>query len=92
MQRDPGAAAERTVLAWQRTALALIAGAAILGRLQADTIGPLVGVPLGLAAGLAIWMLVRTRRGSDRHDGLLPLAAALATGLLAGTELLAVTA
>ena len=36
---DPGVGNERTALAWQRTALALVAGSAILTRLTFDRLG-----------------------------------------------------
>ncbi|HET6628068.1 MAG TPA: DUF202 domain-containing protein [Nocardioidaceae bacterium] len=53
---------ERTALAWQRTALSLMAGSALLSRLTFDRLGPfsfvsvLVGMPLGL------WVFVESRR------------------------------
>ncbi|MCO7221125.1 DUF202 domain-containing protein [Klenkia sp. PcliD-1-E] len=37
---DPGVQAERTALAWERTALAIAAGAATLGRMGAEQLGP----------------------------------------------------
>lgn len=53
---DPGAAAERTLLAWRRTALLLGVASVVGARVLADSVGPaafavgLLGVALAVAA------------------------------------------
>jgi uncharacterized membrane protein YidH (DUF202 family) len=60
---------ERTALAWQRTALSLMAGSALLARLTFDRLGAfslasvLVGLPLGL------WVFLESRR-RYRHQAI----------------------
>ena len=99
---DPGVANERTSLAWQRTALALIAATAILARLTWDDLG-LVGLaPLALAMALSLWVFVESwaryshdagiRFRSRSRGGRAPLSLALATALIAVTELAALLA
>ncbi len=85
----PGLARERTALAWQRTSLALVAGAALVARLAPSRLGP---ATLLLAAVwlLAVLVLLRVRRGGSGPDG---VAAASLTGafvLLCATELVVV--
>jgi uncharacterized membrane protein YidH (DUF202 family) len=61
--RDRGAARERTVLAWNRTALVVVANGALLVRLG-DSRGSDLLDGLGAAvaaAGLALWLLSLTR-------------------------------
>ncbi|WP_235736568.1 DUF202 domain-containing protein [Nocardioides alcanivorans] len=58
---DSGIANERTALAWQRTALSLVAGAAIIARLAVDETGPAVLVPLFIAALLGAGSSSRAR-------------------------------
>lgn len=95
---DPKAANERTALAWQRTALSLVAAAAILARLTWRRLGGLDAVLLAVAMGLALWVFVESR-ARYRHDegsrprsrlrgGRAPLALAVATMLIAATELI----
>lgn len=91
-----GAQPERTALAWQRTALASAAGAAIIARHSAQTLGPaaiaILVATLGLAA--AAFFLGRRRYGigptehSRRRDGRAPFALTLAVVAMALTELL----
>jgi uncharacterized membrane protein YidH (DUF202 family) len=64
---DEGRANERTALAWQRTALSLMAGTAILARLTFDRLGVAAVVVLGVALLLAMWVLVESR-GRYEHD------------------------
>ncbi|HET6560542.1 MAG TPA: DUF202 domain-containing protein [Marmoricola sp.] len=64
---DPGRANERTALAWQRTALSLVAGAAVLARLTFDRLGVLAVGTLGVSALLALWVLAESR-GRYAHD------------------------
>jgi uncharacterized membrane protein YidH (DUF202 family) len=48
MADDVGVSNERTALAWQRTALALLAGAAILSGLTLERLGLVAFVALGV--------------------------------------------
>ncbi len=100
--RDPGIGNERTALAWQRTALSLIAGSAVLTRLTFDRLGLLALVSVGVAAPLGLWLFLESR-GRYEHDaglsrrplrrgGRAPLALALATSAVALTELAALLA
>lgn len=98
---DAGLQAERTALAWQRTALALAVAALAAGRLLAPTLGLVAVVPaaLGLVqavvAGLAARRRYRAvhRSLSTRGDlaavaaGAAPIAAVAAGGVV--TALLA---
>jgi uncharacterized membrane protein YidH (DUF202 family) len=93
---DPGLSNERTALAWQRTALSLTAGAAILGRLTFDRIGYLAVLMLAVAIVLCLWVFVESRWRYAQHRGHRqrgrgrggrgPLFLALATALIALTE------
>lgn len=92
MSGDEGVARERTVLAWDRTALAIVCGALVVTRLTYDELGVgalaclIVALPLAVLAGI-----VNRRRASraDR-DGLAPAAVATATVAMAAVELWAV--
>jgi hypothetical protein len=102
---DPGRAQERTTLAWRRTGLALLVGAVTIARLSVEHLGLFVLAPAALAAGAALWVVVRgvsTRRaGAGRavadapspfavlRDGRMPAVVALTLGLLALGELAA---
>ncbi len=100
--RDPGASNERTALAWQRTALALLAAAALLSRLTLDTLGPVALVSLGVALPLTGWVLVESRlRYLDQtaqrprrrpRGGRFPTALTVALLVIAATELAALAA
>jgi hypothetical protein len=98
VEPDPGAANERTALAWQRTALSVMAGSAALAKLTADRLGVaamlsvVVGVPLGL------WVMfesrARYRKSAGiatprRRGGRAATALAVATFAVCLTELLA---
>lgn len=95
---DPGIANERTALAWQRTALAVVAGAAIIARLAVDRTGPVVLLPLVAAALLGIWIFVESqlryrhslghRTRSRGRGGRAALSTAIATALIAVAELM----
>lgn len=61
------AANERTALAWQRTALSLLAGAAIVARLAVDRVGVLAVMGFALSLPLAGWVLWESR-GRYHHD------------------------
>jgi uncharacterized membrane protein YidH (DUF202 family) len=94
----PGVQNERTALAWQRTALSLMTGAAILSRVTFTRLGPVALVALVVSFPLALWAFlesrsryqhdagVRLRRGP--RGGRAPAALALATVTLALVELL----
>jgi uncharacterized membrane protein YidH (DUF202 family) len=100
MADNVGVSNERTALAWQRTALALIAGAAILSRLTLERLGLVAFVALGVVLPLSAWVLVESR-GRYANDagtgprmrsrgGRAPSAVAVATLVLALVELLAI--
>jgi uncharacterized membrane protein YidH (DUF202 family) len=101
---DPGAGVynERTALAWQRTALALIAGSAVVSRLTVDRVGVLAVVSLAVTMPLALWVMVESR-GRYAHDagvrrrprsrgGRAPMVLALVTVLVGLNELAALLA
>lgn len=99
-QSDSTIGNERTALAWQRTALSLMVGAAILTRLSLDHLGPLALVSAVVALPLGLWVFFESR-GRYAHDaglrtrprsrgGRAPAALALATSVVALTELAAV--
>ncbi len=96
---DPGAGNERTALAWQRTALALVAGSAILSRLTFERLGAVALASVILAAPMGLWVFVESR-GRYAHDaginrrpqsrgGRAPLTLTIATLIVGFTELLA---
>lgn len=95
----PGFQPERTVLAWQRTALASAAGAALIARHTASVLGPIVLVILvaTLTLSVAAFVLGRHRyelsasEPSRRRDGRAPAVLTLTVLALALTELLALT-
>ena len=80
---DPGVANERTSMAWQRTALAGLAGAAIITRLTWDVVGIVSLMPLLFSVFTAGWIF---REGALRYlhagtarrrDGLMPFLVAV---------------
>lgn len=93
---------ERTALAWQRTALALMAGSAVVARLTLDRLGVLAVGSLLVVLPLALWVMLESR-GRYAHDarvrtrpgprgGRGPAVLALLTVVVALTELAAVLA
>lgn len=58
---DTGSVRERTALAWQRTALALVAASAIVARLTFDRVGPLALVSVAAASVAGLWIVVGGR-------------------------------
>ena len=94
MGADPGVGAERTAMAWQRTALALAAGSAAVARLGFHALGlaSLASIATGLP--LAGWILRHGRaryRGGVLPDGVVPAIVAVAAFGVLSTSLLAIT-
>jgi uncharacterized membrane protein YidH (DUF202 family) len=89
---DTGNAGERTALAWQRTALTVLAGALLVSRLSLDALGPAAFAVLVVTVPLAVWVLVesrfRHRRGSPQ-GGRAAAVLTAAVVALAATELAA---
>ncbi|MDT0203203.1 DUF202 domain-containing protein [Nocardioides sp. AE5] len=95
---DPGIANERTALAWQRTALTLTAGAAIMARLAIDDNGRAALALLVVAAMLGTWIFfeasLRYRHSTGQRErirgrgGRAGLTLTVATVLIAAGELL----
>ncbi|MEI4274021.1 DUF202 domain-containing protein [Klenkia sp. LSe6-5] len=100
---DVGLQAERTALAWRRTALAMAVGAVGAGRLAAPVLGTpaLAAAAIGLAQAALVTVVARRRyrvvHGSlTTHGDLtgvrqagLPIAALACSGLLVGLLALA---
>lgn len=83
---DPRVANERTALAWQRTALGVLAAAAIVARYTFDEIGLRALVSVLAALPLALWLLVESRARYLHDDGV-----RLRPGLRGGRAMLALT-
>jgi len=66
---DPGPSVynERTALAWQRTALSLLGGAAVVARLAFDDLGLLAVLGFVVVLPLVAWVL-RESQGRYHHD------------------------
>lgn len=65
----PGVQAERTVLAWRRTALSAVAAAAAIARLMYGAFGPASLAPLALALAVPLSISVLAIRNlSSRAD------------------------
>ncbi|WP_068277096.1 DUF202 domain-containing protein [Aldersonia kunmingensis] len=99
---SPGLQNERTALAWQRMALSVLAGSAIVTRLTLDQLGVFALLGLAVTVPLCIWVLVESER-RYRHDagprararsrgGRTHAVLALAVALLGLTELVAMVA
>jgi uncharacterized membrane protein YidH (DUF202 family) len=94
-----GAQNERTALAWQRTALSLLAGSAAVARLTVGRLGPLALLCVVVAVPAAGWVFLESRSryrrdaeltGRDRpRGGRAPAVLALLTVTIALTELAA---
>jgi uncharacterized membrane protein YidH (DUF202 family) len=92
-----GSANERTALAWQRTALSVVGGSAVLTRLTLDRLGAaavvsvVVGVPLGMLLFVEGRSRYRRRAGDEppRRGGRAPAALAFVTCVVGLTELVA---
>lgn len=104
---DPGLQAERTELAWRRTALGIGAGSLASMQVASDLLGSsawaLVGV-VGLVAAAALWLAARARHRAVRRalrlggdpttvpDGRLPAAVATFCALVGLGALVALLA
>ncbi len=98
MAADPGISNERTALAWQRTALSLVAGSAIIARLGVEDAGLVIVVLLAVAAALGLWVFVESsaryrhshgaRRRPRGRGGRAAFTLMAATALIAVGELI----
>lgn len=96
---EAGLANERTGLAWQRTALSLVTGSAILSRFTFERLGIVAVVSFAVVASLAGWLFWEARgryrhapdveRGRRPRGGRAPATVAAAVAVLASTELAA---
>lgn len=96
---DPGVSNERTALAWQRTALSLVAASAVLARLTWARLELLGIAVLTATVALSLWVFfesrgryahdARTRARARPRGGRAPAAVAVATALVVVTELTA---
>jgi Domain of unknown function (DUF202) len=92
---DHGATPERTSIAWERTALAVVVGAALVARLNAERLTALGILPLiattlaalGAMAGRAPSGLLRCQRGPST-DGFRPLLLAGAVFGLGASDII----
>lgn len=71
---DPAVYNERTALAWQRTALALLAGAAIVCRLALNELGMLAVAGFLVVLPLVGWVLLESRGRYHHEAGIRPRA------------------
>ncbi len=69
---DPGAANERTALAWQRTALSVVAGSALLAKVYAGRIGAVAMLGVVVGVPLAMWVMLESRARYRRDPGSSP--------------------
>lgn len=98
-KEDPSVGNERTALAWQRTALTLVAGSAVVSRLTFERLGSAAMASFGVAAILGISIFAESRRRYRRRaptwersefaSGRSALAVMLATAAIGLTELAA---
>jgi uncharacterized membrane protein YidH (DUF202 family) len=66
---EHGSHNERTALAWQRTALSLLAASAVVARLTVDRLGALAVVSLLLVLPLSLWVMAESRGRYDHDAG-----------------------
>ena len=99
MAASPGVQNERTALAWQRTALSLLAGSAIVSRLTIERIGSAALLCVLAALPVTLWILHLSRVRYRRHtadeqsrsrDGRTPACLALVAVMVSLTELVAI--
>jgi uncharacterized membrane protein YidH (DUF202 family) len=96
---EPGVYNERTALAWQRTALALLAGSAVVARLALEELGVVAVAGFLVVLPLVAWVLLESRGRYRHHAGIrlrarsrggrAPAVLAVVTVLVALTELAA---
>jgi uncharacterized membrane protein YidH (DUF202 family) len=65
----PGLQNERTALSWQRTALAVLAGSAVITRLTLNRLGPFALLSVVVAAPVCVWILIESRRRYEHDAG-----------------------
>jgi hypothetical protein len=82
-------APQRTRLAWQRTALALVVAALVLLRLTLHDVGPAALAACSTAAGTALWVALEARRGRRPQRSTQALLLTCSVAALAATELAA---
>jgi len=70
----PGVHNERTALAWQRTALSLLGGAAVVARLAFDDLGLLAVLGFLVVLPLVAWVMWESRGRYRQHAGVRPRA------------------
>ena len=66
---DPGLAPERTALAWQRTALAIMFGTLVLARLTVGRIGPIALAVVAVSIPLSLWVFQQSNVRYDPTPG-----------------------
>ena len=68
--RDVGLQNERTALAWQRTALSLIVGSAIVSKVTFERLGHFSTISMAVAVPAAVWIFLDSRgRYRQRRSG-----------------------
>jgi uncharacterized membrane protein YidH (DUF202 family) len=65
----PGVYNERTALAWQRTALSLLAGSAVVARLAFDDLGVLAVLGFLVVLPLVVWVMWESQGRYHHHAG-----------------------
>ncbi len=89
---------ERTLLAWRRTALAIVVGFAVATRFLMEPLGPVVivgglaGIALAVAAYLAASIRYRRTRQAVQAEAVLPAAGGALALIAAAVALLAIAA
>ena len=99
---EPGVYNERTALAWQRTALSLLAGSAVVARLAFDALGLLAVLGFAVSLPLVVWVMWESQGRYHHHAGVrlrarprggrAPTALAVVVVVVALTELAAILA
>ncbi|PJI94588.1 DUF202 domain-containing protein [Luteimicrobium subarcticum] len=90
---DPGLQPERTQLAWQRTAIGVVIGCAVLALTVVREGHPYLGALAGVLGGFTAWwalVVASRRRISVQHPPWVPLL--VASGVVAVLGLLGVVA
>ena len=93
---DRGLQPERTRLAWQRTALSLVAASAVLARIAYDRIGLFALISLAVTVPAVIWayggFTPPEKKVNLKRDGVAPLLISGAIVVVALTALAAIVA